>query len=271
MNTVVGIFQSNTSAENAIQQLRANGISQDHITLLRPGTTEVEVENRTPTSDTESPGMGEAMGGAVGGAIGAAGGATLGLAVASLLIPGVGPVLIAGALGAALIGAGGAMAGAQAGTAIEEGLASGLPHDELYLYEDALRQGRSVLVVSTNDEDQSERVRTALAQAGAETIDAARDNWWLGVRGAEQLEYERTGGSFKQDEISYRRGFEAALNTRLRGKTFEDAQNELRERHQGTSAERPFRAGYERGQNYLSGLRKEGGTEAGRSRRQTAG
>lgn len=257
MNTVVGIFQSNTSAENAVQQLRANGIGDDYITLLSPGTTEDQIEARIPTSDTESPGMGEAMGGAVGGAIGAASGATLGLAVGSLLLPGVGPVLIAGALGAALIGAGGALAGAQAGTAIEEGLASGLPHDELYLYEDALRQGRTVLIISTDDDDQSERVRTVLAQAGAESIDAARESWWLGVRDSEQLEYERSGGSFRQDEISYRRGFEAALNTGLRGKAYEDVQNELRERHQGTSAERPFRAGYERGQNYLNSLRKQ--------------
>ena len=32
---------------------------------------------------------------------------------------------------------------------------------------------------------------------------------------------------------------------------FEQAADELREKHQGTSAEKPFRAGYERGQAYL--------------------
>jgi len=199
--------------------------------------------------------MGSALGGTVGGALGAAGGATLGFAVASLLLPGVGPILVAGALGAALLGAGGALAGIQAGDAIENALGIGLPRDELFLYEDALRQGRSVLIVSISEDELVDKVHEVLTQAGAESVDAARENWWLGIRDAEQLEYERSGGSFKQDEISYRRGFEAALNSRMRGRKFEDALKELREEHQGTSAERPFRAGYERGQNYLNSLR----------------
>ena len=37
------------------------------------------------------------------------------------------------------------MAGAVAGGALEDGLAHGLPKDELYLYEDALRKGHSVV------------------------------------------------------------------------------------------------------------------------------
>jgi hypothetical protein len=257
METVVGIFQSQPVADHAIQQIRSIGIGDDRITVLRPGTTEQQVESAIPTSDTESPGMGEAMGGAVGGALGLAGGASLGLAVASLFIPGVGPILVAGALGAVLLGTGGAVAGMAAGGALEEGLAKGLPHDELFVYEDALRHGRSVVMVSAADSDAAEGVRNVLSQAGAESIDAARENWWLGLRDAEQLEYERTGGSFKQDENSYRRGFEATLHPGMRGKPFEDVVRELREHHQGTSAERPFRAGYERGQAHQRRWEKE--------------
>lgn len=265
METVVGIFQSNTSAEQAIQQLIASGIGNDHLTLLRPGTSEEQIESTLPTSDTESPGMGEALGGAVGGAIGAGGGAALGLAVASLLLPGVGPVLIAGALGAALLGAGGAMAGIQAGDALEGALANGLPHDELFVYEDAMRQGRTVVIVSADDPETIATARNVMAQAGAESIDAARENWWVGLRDAEQLDYEQTGGNFKQDETSYRRGYEAALHARMRGRTFDEAANELREQHQGTSAERPFRAGYERGQAYLKTLHVKHKTVGNRS------
>ena len=244
----VAIFQSKVVADHAIQQIKSIGIADDRITVLRPGTPEQQVESAIPTSDTESPGMGEAMGGAVGGALGMAGGASLGLAVASLFIPGVGPILVAGALGAVLLGTGGAVAGMAAGEALEEGLAKGLPHDELFVYEDALRHGRSVVIISAADSDTAERVRNVFAQAGAESTDAARENWWLGLRDAEQLEYERTGGSFKQDGNSYRRGFEAAMHPGMRGRSFEDVARELRENHQGTSAERPFHAGYERGQ-----------------------
>jgi len=251
METVVGIFNSNFSAERAVERLRTEGISDDRLTLLRPGTSEEQVERSVPTSDTESPGMGEALGGAVGGAIGAASGATLGLAVASLFLPGVGPILIAGALGAAIIGAGGAMAGTQAGEALEEALATGLPHDELFIYEDALRHGRSVVIASADNEEMAERVRKVLNLAGAESVDAARESWWLGIRDAEELEYEGAGGNFKQDETSYRQGFQAALSSRRRGRTFSDTEREMHRAYGELCSARAFRAGYERGQAYL--------------------
>ncbi len=250
METVVGIFQSKAIADEALQQIKAIGITGDKITILHPGELSAEVESSTTLSDTESPGMGAAMGGTVGGALGVAGGASLGLAVASLFIPGVGPILVAGALGAALLGTGGAVAGMAAGQAMEEGLTKGLPHDELFIYEDALRHNRTVVIASVEDEEITEKVRDLFAKAGAESVDAARDNWWLGLRSAEELEYERTGGSFQQDETSYRRGFEAALHPGMRRRNFDQAASELRERYQGTSAERPFRAGYERGQGH---------------------
>src|SRR5207244_12792798 len=101
------------------------------------------------------PGMGRAVGGTVGGAIGVAAGATIGAAAATILVPGVGPVLAFGLIGAALFGGGGATAGALAGEALEEGIAQGLPHDELYVYEDALRKGRTV-VIALADSDRSE-------------------------------------------------------------------------------------------------------------------
>ncbi|MCU1266421.1 MAG: hypothetical protein JWM21_2739 [Acidobacteria bacterium] len=263
MESVVGIFQSRTAADEAVRQIKAIGVGEEGITLLRPGTPDEQVESSTTISDTESPGMGQAMGGAVGGALGVAGGASLGLAVASLFIPGVGPILVAGALGAALLGSGGVVAGMAAGEALEEGLTKGLPHDELFVYEHALRHGHSVVIVSVNNADTAERVRHVLERAGAESIDAARESWWLGVRDAEQVEYERNGGSFLQDETSYRRGFEAALHPSMRRRSFDDAASELRERHQGTSAERPFRAGYERGQALQRSWEKEQGRATG--------
>ena len=74
------------------------------------------------------------------------------LAVLSAIIPGIGPVM-AGGLGAlSLVGAvGGVLAGAAAGSALEHAMADGLPKDELFLYADALRQGRTVLMVLTED------------------------------------------------------------------------------------------------------------------------
>src|ERR1041385_6294467 len=146
METVAGIFPSRSDAEEAVRQLHSLGISNDRLALLTPGMTDEKVEHRVPTADSEQPGMGQALGGTVGGAIGVAGGATLGAAAASLLVPGVGPVIAGGLIGAAVLGAGGTVTGVAAGGALEKGLEEGLPHDELYVYEDALRRGKSVVI-----------------------------------------------------------------------------------------------------------------------------
>jgi hypothetical protein len=200
--------------------------------------------------DTEPPGEGKAMGGAVGAAMGVASGASLGAAAASLIVPGVGPVIAGGLLGAAILGLGGTVAGMTAGEAIDERLAAGLPHDELFLYEDALRKGRSVVVALAEDGEGRDRISDALAQSGAESIDAARESWWLEVKPAEETNYQAKGRDFQRDELSYRRGFEAALSVRTRGKTYEQAKSELDQIGPAGSDEEAFRQGFERGRGY---------------------
>lgn len=254
MNTVAGIFHSRQEAERAVENLRAAGIVEDNISLLAPGETEAQIESDVATSETEQPGMGKALGGTVGGALGVAGGMHLGAAAASLFVPGVGPIIAAGILGAALLGAGGAAAGVFAGGEMEAGLAKGLPHDELYVYEDALRQGRSVVLVATDDSTQADSVRTVLGQAGAESLDAARESWWVGLRDAEAEQYTGQGSDFKTDEPHYRRGFEAALHPQARSRSYDEAADYLRERHADAYSHDAFKRGYERGQNYHRSL-----------------
>jgi hypothetical protein len=256
MSTVAGIFKSRSDAERAAENLRSAGFAGETINLLTPGTTDEELEAAVPTTETEGPGMGGAMGGAVGAAMGSAGGATIGAALASLLVPGVGPVLAAGVIGAALFGIGGAAAGAAAGSKLEESI-EGLPHDELFVYEDALRKGRSVIIVVTDDDTQSETARNVLAQSGAESIDAAREDWWIGLRDAEEAEYTGQGRDFKQDEPVYRRGFEAAQHPSLRGRSLDEAADSLRERYSDAYEAEPFRRGYERGRTYQQSLREK--------------
>ncbi len=257
METIAGIFDSSRDAGRAVQGLNAAGIPNDRIAYLSPGTTAQEPQSEVPHTDTEAPGMGKAMGGAVGGAMGAAGGATLGAAAASLLVPGVGPVIAGGIIGAALLGAGGAATGMAAGAALEKELAEGMSHDELFVYEDALRKGRSVVVAFVEDDEAKERVYNVFAQANAESIDAARESWWLGLRDAEEEHYRGEGGDFVSDEVSYRRGFEAALNSKRRGIAYKDAAHELSESFSDTAHGDAFRHGYQRGQSYLQTLREK--------------
>lgn len=257
METVTGIFDSRARAEAAVQQLHAAGIAKDRIAFLTPGTSEEEIESKLPISDTEQSGMGEAMGGAVGGAIGTAGGAGLGAGIASLLVPGVGPVLAAGILGAAILGVGGATTGMAAGAALERNLADGVPHDELFLYEDALRQGNSIVIVFAEDEDAENRSRAVLAATGAKDIDAAREDWWLGLRDAEVEHYQSEGRELAADESDYRRGFEAALHAKLRGRSYDDAAPELIVFYHESRSNAAFRHGYDRGHAYHKRLRNK--------------
>ena len=251
MQSIIGIFNSLADARRAAAILSSLGIAEDKISVLSPHTSETEFEAQVPTSEAEQPGMGPAVGGTVGAALGVAGGASAGAAVATLLVPGVGPVLALGLLGAAILGVGGAAAGAMAGGAFEKAIDQGLPRDELYVYEDALRRGRSVVIAFADDDQIAETARAELMRAGAETVDAAREEWWIGLRGAEHEHYTSQGGDFKVDEAKYRLGFEAALHPECRGKSCIDAAANLQRKYGADSDTPAFRQGYDRGQRYL--------------------
>jgi hypothetical protein len=254
METVAGIFDSGAAAERAIRQIHSLGIPIDRIALLTPDMSKKQVEKEVLTDDTEAPGEGQALGGVVGGAMGIAGGASLGMAAASLIIPGVGPVIAGGILGAAILGVGGTATGMAVGESLDEALMEGLPHDELYVYEHALRRGRSVVIAFVDDEETAESVREAFEDARAESIDAAGENWWRELRAAEEANYNSNGRDFRQDEISYRSGFEAALNAKMRGRPYEEASSNLKVLYGDACDDEAFRCGYERGFDYQERL-----------------
>src|ERR1051325_1590737 len=249
MQAVTGLFKSHEQAENAIEQVRSLGIPENRIGIVRPGNAPERLEAGVPVSDTEEPGMGRAMGAAVGGAMGAAGGATAGLAVASLAVPGIGPLLAFGMVGAALLGVVGAAAGSAVGNEVEEELGEGIPHEDVYLYEDTLRHGHTVLIAYAEEGEQADRAAKTLDNAGAEDLDRMREDWWREVRDEERAHYQ---GNFDADEESYRRGYHAALHPQRRGKAYSDVEDELRTSYAGTVLDRPFQSGYERGQAYRS-------------------
>jgi outer membrane lipoprotein SlyB len=253
MQTVVGIFTSQVAAEHAAEQLYHLGIPRDQVHFLIPGAGSDQPE-AVPTSETEQPGMGPALGGVVGGAIGASSG-MMTATVLSVLMPGIGPVTAIGLAAMTLLGlVGGAVTGAVAGGALEDALTSGLPKDELYVYKDALRRGRTVLIALIEDADKAQEARAVLAQAGAESLDAARAQWWIGMRDAEAEAYHAAGGDFARDEELYRRGFEVALRAETAGKPYEEAVRSLRGADADVCHTAAFRSGYARGRAYLHGL-----------------
>jgi hypothetical protein len=249
MRAVAGVYQSREDAQRGYAELRRAGYSPDDINFLAPGASEEDVHS-VPVSNAEQPGMGKAIGGVVGGALGAAGGFPLGVGLTAM-IPGVGPVLAAGLAGMALLGVGGAAVGAKAGARAEEESTEGLPADEIFFYEDALRQGKSVIIVIANGATEALRAKDILAETGAESVDAARDAWWIGLRDAEAEHYQALGYDFQEEqEKAYRLGFEAALRRQTRGRTHADAADYLKSEFPDYWETEAFRTGFARGREY---------------------
>jgi len=249
METVAAVFHSREDAQKAALELHHVRFDGERINLLLPETPESTVR-QVLTSDTEQPGVGGAFGGVLGGALGLASGFELGLATTAM-IPGVGPVLAVGAAAAAVLGIGGAVGGAAIGTALDEQTTEGLPADEIFFYEDALRHGRSVVIAMANNHEEADWARQFFAKAGAETVDAARRAWWIGLRRAEKEHYHAFGQNFEEVEDEYRAGFEAALRPELRAKSFVAGMDYLKSEYPQWWQSETFRAGFERGQEYL--------------------
>jgi len=259
MKTVTGVFRTRDDAARAMAQLQATGVPHERATLLTPERVKEQLQ-AVPTVASEQPGMGKAIGAVLGGAAGLSSGP---LAVAAI-IPGVGHVLAIGLLGGAVLAAAGAGVGAVAGEKIENSMTTGLPEDELFVYEDALRRGRSMVMALAEDDKEANRFRTLLDIEGAETIDAAREQWWIGLRGAEEEHYRASGRTFGEDEQFYRMGFESALHARTRCKEYDQVLSEmnmqveeLQKQYPGVALADPFTRGYERGRDYYQELCNE--------------
>src|SRR5215510_10060168 len=211
MTPTVGIFFDRTSAERAVGNLRAVGLRPGSIHVLVPGSEPVTAQ--VSVSEAEQPGMGRAIGGVLGGAVGVASGAEIGAAAAaSALMPVAGPAIAIGIVGALLLSLGGAAVGG----ALENALEEGLPRDELFVYEHALRRGYAIVVITPADADEHQRAVAVMEGSGAESVDAARERWWIGLRETEAFEYRADGLDFQRDEPAFREGFEAALSVAAR-------------------------------------------------------
>jgi len=256
MEAVTGVFGSRSDAEHAMREIRSTGVSEKEVTLLTPERLEQAAQS-VPVDAGEQPGMGKAIGAVLGGSAGLSGGAL----IIAAMVPGVGPITAVGLLGGLILGAAGAGIGAAAGEKLDNSVTEGLPEDELFVYEDALRKGRSVVVVLAKDETAASGFRDLLAAEGAESVDAAREQWWIGLRGAEQERYSKFGRTFGEDEKFYRMGFESALHARTRCREYDQVlaemtaqSEELQRQHPDARVAEAFQRGYERGRDYYQQL-----------------
>jgi len=173
MQTIVGIFRTRVAADRALNGLLENGIPQQSIIFLTADQPKVEVAS-VPTTDAEPDGMGKTLGSYVGGIVGAGAGLYLGSALARLVVPGVGPILAAGIGAAAALGLGGAAAGGTVGNATEHAMDEGAPKDDVVIYRELLKQGRSVVIVNVDSDELAARARSVMQQNQTEDIETFR-------------------------------------------------------------------------------------------------
>ena len=160
MQTVIGMFDTRTEAEAAIERLHAVGVGRERISVAMKDEREAgEVREATGAHDLSGEG-------ATAGLVSGAGvGVLVGLAIAgsTIVLPGIGPFVIAGPLAAALTGAG---IGAASGGLIGGLVGSGIPEDEAEHFSAGMERG-SVLVAAAVPEDEVMRVRKIFDEEGS--------------------------------------------------------------------------------------------------------
>jgi hypothetical protein len=159
--TVVGLFRDRSRAEGAIRDLKRAGFTSEQIGVAtqdrsgRGGDRDEKGEDRKePGVDQEEMGKivdetaaGMAEGASVGALTGGVIGSLVGL-IGSLLVPGLGPVVVGGVLASTLMGAG---LGAATGGLIGALVGMGVPEEEARYFDTGLREGGTLVTVNAGD------------------------------------------------------------------------------------------------------------------------
>lgn len=137
--SVVGYYDNENEAIDAIEDLKRKGHSTEDISVLSKSRDEVE----TVTEETGThAGEGAATGALTGGALGGLGGVLAGLG--ALAIPGIGPIVAAGPIVAGLTGA---AAGAGVGGLAGALIGMGIPENEAKEYETRFNEGKILVLL----------------------------------------------------------------------------------------------------------------------------
>lgn len=238
MRAVTGVFSSTERLARATDELHEL-FGPERVMVFTPETSGTLFE-RVPVTEDMSP-VGAPIAAAITGMICV----TLSVGFLASL-----PSAVVSALLGILIGIAGGTLGWWTGREIERYLYHGVPVDEIFVYQDALQKGRSVVVVLIRRVEDQWRAKHIFEKAGAESVDQARQNLWLGVRDLEAEQYWQGRAAFDRDEPLYREGFEASLMPWLAGRTYRDAIEDLQRRHPRSYSHPAFARGFDRGRQY---------------------
>lgn len=149
----VGLFHTRDEAEQAIHALKDANFDMDRVSIIARDADQIEgyqTHKTTEKTETEEVGNkadeGAKTGAITGGALGGLTGLLVGLG--ALAIPGIGPILLAGAEATALATtlAGGAI-GAAAGGLVGALIGLGIPEEKAKIYSDRVKEGSFLVMV----------------------------------------------------------------------------------------------------------------------------
>lgn len=159
---VFGVFDAQSTLEEAVSQLKATGFRQSDISIVMPGAdgepmVTHEMSNKAPEGAATGATTGFALGGVLGWLVGAG----------SLAIPGIGPLVAAGPILAAIAGAGvGSALGGISGALI----GYGIPEYVAKKYVEHIQKGGYLLTVHVDDENWQMKAKGIFAAANAHDI-----------------------------------------------------------------------------------------------------
>ena len=167
-NLVSAVFDNQIDAERAVSDLRANGVEDSAISII--------AQNDGKNTTTDGSGA-EAATDVIGKAALGAGAGTL-LGIAALAIPGVGPLVAAGAIAASAVPSAaltGAAVGAAAGGLTGLLTDHGVDRDDAGYYEDRVNNGGVFVSVDTQNAGlSSASARDILYSAGGHSSSRAK-------------------------------------------------------------------------------------------------
>jgi hypothetical protein len=152
--TVIALMDDPAQARLLVEELLHNGFSRNAIGII----------TRDPRGEGEAVFDGSMKGMAVGALAG------LVLAAAAFMVPGLGPVLVAGPMAGAAVGA---LAGGLAG-----GLMShGVPQDEAHFYAEGVQRGGTLVSVDADNDELAARAVEIMKRHGAVDVKERAEEW----------------------------------------------------------------------------------------------
>src|SRR5919202_882351 len=169
----VGVFSTRRDAEVALRELRDSNFPMDRVSVITRDSDRADEiagadvhdnirDARTDTLADEGAKTGALAGGAFGGLTG------LLVGLGTLALPGIGPIMLAGATATAIATtlAGGAI-GAAAGSLLGALIGLGIPEDEARSYNDRVSRGHYLVMIEGTDEEIA-RAQAILHRGGVE-------------------------------------------------------------------------------------------------------